>query len=199
MRVWAVKGIEAGAQSLQLALPQAVLLLGQHHDAAPFRGLVGQGGQLGRVGQLVRSSTPVDREKAAAWRLPRVMVPVLSSSSTSTSPAASTARPEVAMTLAWISRSMPAMPMAEQQPADGGGDQADQQGHQDRDGDRRALPGGLDAKEREGQQGAVDQQEDDRESRQQDVQGDLVGRLLPLGAFHHGDHAVQEGLARDWR
>ena len=49
-------------------------------------------------------------------RLPKVMVPVLSSSSVSTSPAASTARPEVAMTLKRTSRSMPAMPMAESRP-----------------------------------------------------------------------------------
>ena len=44
------------------------------------------------------------------------MVPVLSSSNTSMSPAASTARPEVAITLAWIMRSMPAMPMADRRP-----------------------------------------------------------------------------------
>ena len=44
------------------------------------------------------------------------MVPVLSSSSTSTSPAASTARPDIAITFAWIMRSMPAMPMAESSP-----------------------------------------------------------------------------------
>ena len=44
------------------------------------------------------------------------MVPVLSSSSTSTSPAASTARPEVAITLARIMRLMPATPIAESRP-----------------------------------------------------------------------------------
>ncbi len=53
---------------------------------------------------------------AVAWRLPSVIVPVLSSSSTSTSPAASTARPDMAMTLAWIMRSMPAMPIADSSP-----------------------------------------------------------------------------------
>ncbi len=53
---------------------------------------------------------------AAACRLPSVMVPVLSSSSTSTSPAASTARPEVAMTLACIMRLMPATPIADSSP-----------------------------------------------------------------------------------
>ena len=30
---------------------------------------------------------------------------------------------------------------------------------------------------------------------QQDVERDLVRRLLPLGAFHQRDHAVQKGLA----
>ena len=44
------------------------------------------------------------------------MVPVLSSSSASTSPAASTARPLVATTLKRISRSIPAMPMADSSP-----------------------------------------------------------------------------------
>ena len=60
-----------------------------------------------------RSSTPATGKKAAAWRLPSVIVPVLSSSSVSTSPAASTARPDIASTLKRTSRSMPAMPMAE--------------------------------------------------------------------------------------
>ena len=53
---------------------------------------------------------------AAAWRLPSVMVPVLSSSRTSTSPAASTARPEVAITFACIMRLMPATPIADSRP-----------------------------------------------------------------------------------
>ena len=50
---------------------------------------------------------------SVARRLPKVMVPVLSSSSVSTSPAASTARPDMASTLRCTSRSMPAMPIAE--------------------------------------------------------------------------------------
>ena len=63
-----------------------------------------------------RVAHPLQVGSAVACRLPSVMVPVLSSSSTSTSPAASTARPDMAMTLAWIMRSMPAMPMAERSP-----------------------------------------------------------------------------------
>ena len=59
------------------------------------------------------SLTPGIGKKAAAWRLPSVIVPVLSSSSTSTSPDASTARPDSASTLRRTSRSMPAMPIAD--------------------------------------------------------------------------------------
>lgn len=44
------------------------------------------------------------------------MVPVLSSRSTSTSPAASTARPDMAITFRRISRSIPAIPMADSSP-----------------------------------------------------------------------------------
>ena len=85
-------------------------------DAAALGRLVGQRGELRGVGQLPLRCTPGAGMKAAAWRLPSVMVPVLSSSSTSTSPAASTARPEVAITLACIMRLMPAMPMADSRP-----------------------------------------------------------------------------------
>ena len=57
--------------------------------------------------------TPGAGRKSLACRLPSVMVPVLSSKSVSTSPAASTARPDIASTLKRIRRSMPAMPIAD--------------------------------------------------------------------------------------
>ena len=70
-----------------------------------------------------------------ACRFPRVIVPVLSSSSTLTSPAASTARPDIARTLCWRTRSIPAMPIAERSAADRRRDEADQQ--RDQHGGRR--------------------------------------------------------------
>ncbi|RMS52540.1 hypothetical protein ALP65_04651 [Pseudomonas aeruginosa] len=60
--------------------------------------------------------TPGAAYSALQRRLPKVMVPVLSSSSTWTSPAASTARPDLAITFRRTRRSMPAMPMAESRP-----------------------------------------------------------------------------------
>ena len=62
------------------------------------------------------SLTPVMARNSTACRLPSVMVPVLSSSSEFTSPAASTALPLIASTLCCITRSMPAIPMAESNP-----------------------------------------------------------------------------------
>ena len=59
------------------------------------------------------ADTPVTGRNSVACRLPMVMVPVLSRSSVFTSPAASTARPEMASTLRCTSRSMPAMPIAD--------------------------------------------------------------------------------------
>ena len=62
------------------------------------------------------SVTPGTGRKAVAWRLPRVIVPVLSSSKVSMSPATSTARPDLAITFALSALSMPAMPMAGSRP-----------------------------------------------------------------------------------
>jgi hypothetical protein len=53
----------------------------------------------------------------------------------------------------------------------------------------------LHTEQGERQQGGGGQQEHQGQRHQQDGQGDLVGGLLALGAFHHGDHAVEEGLA----
>ncbi len=124
-----------------------------------------------------------------AIRLPRVMVPVLSRSSVSTSPAASTARPLRAMTFLREQPVHAAMPMAESRPADGGGDEAHQERHHRR---RRQLDPAVDAS---GTRRHAGEEEDQGQPHQQDVQGDLVGRLLPRGALHQGDHPVEERLA----
>ncbi len=62
------------------------------------------------------SVTPGAGMNSVAWRLPNVIVPVLSSSSVSTSPAASTARPDIASTFCCSTRSIPAIPIAESNP-----------------------------------------------------------------------------------
>ena len=59
------------------------------------------------------SLTPSTGINAWAWRLPKVIVPVLSNIKMSTSPAASMALPLIANTLAWFKRLIPAIPIAE--------------------------------------------------------------------------------------
>ena len=109
--------MNVASELVDVALAQSEVCLGQHDDAAAFGRFVGQRRELRRVGQRRAASTPGARDELdRPADCPSVIVPVLSSSSTSTSPAASTARPDMAITLAWIMRSMPAMPMAESRP-----------------------------------------------------------------------------------
>ena len=131
---------------------------------------------------------------SVASRLPNVTVPVLSSSSVSTSPAASTARPDIASTLKRTSRSMPAMPMADSSAPIVVGNQRHEQRHQHDDRDRAAGIGGV------ARDGRGREHEDDGQADQQNVERDLVRRLLPLGALDQLDHAVEErdaGRRRD--
>ena len=126
MRVWAVNGHELGAGAARAREVEA--LLGQHDDRAALGRLVGQARELGGLGQLRARSTPAAGRKAAAWRLPKVMVPVLSSSSVE----------HVAGRLDRPARHGQHVALHEavhagdadgrQQRADGGRDEADQQG-----------------------------------------------------------------------
>ena len=140
--------------------------------------------------------TPGAGRNADAWRLPSVMVPVLSSSRTSTSPAASTARPDIAMTFLAIKPTDPGDADRREQRADGRGDQADEQRDEHGDRHRLARLRRIDAVDRVRQQRDRGVQEDERQAGEQDRERDLVRRLLPARRFDHRDHAVEEGLAR---
>ena len=78
--------------------------------------------------------TPGTEMTSVANRLPKVMVPVLSSSRVSTSPAASTARPDMASTLNLHQPVHAGDADGRQQPADGGRNERDEQCHQHGDG-----------------------------------------------------------------
>ncbi len=103
---------EVRVELAQIVLADPVLL-GEHDDRAALGRLVGQRRAAARPRPAPARTTPGMGMNAEAWRLPSVIVPVLSSSSTSTSPDASTARPESASTLRRTRRSMPAMPIAD--------------------------------------------------------------------------------------
>ena len=74
-----------------------------------------------------------------------------------------------------------------QQPADGGRNERDEQ--RDKHGDGK-IGSRIGAEALQGHNG---DQEDDGHAGEQDAERDLVGRLLPLGAFDERNHAIEEG------
>jgi hypothetical protein len=175
------------ADGRHLVLAQPVLL-GQHDDRAPFGGLIGQRGELCDLGEVglgdaghgheLRRLAVAERDGAGLVEEQDV---------------------DVARCLDGTAREGEHVAAHEpvhardadraEQGADGGGDEGHEQGDQRRDRDVRVGVVG------EGLQRDDDDDEDERQRGEQDVQGDLVGRLAPLGALDERDHPVQEGLA----
>ena len=59
MRVWAVNGTNSACgQFVNLAAADAILVLGQHDDAAAFGRFIGEAGKLGGVGQFLLGRRP---------------------------------------------------------------------------------------------------------------------------------------------
>ncbi len=112
MRVWAVKGTNVAPRAARSRPRRPYSFLARTTMLRPS-GVSSASDANCAASASSATDTPEAGTNSVAWRLPRVMVPVLSSSNTSTSPAASTARPDMATTLALPSRFMPAMPMAE--------------------------------------------------------------------------------------
>ena len=104
----------------------------QHDDRAAFGRFVGERRELRGVGEFLIGDAGRRDRNPSACRLPNVMVPVLSSSSVSTSPAASTARPLIARTLLLHQPVHAGDADGRQQTADGRRNQADEQRDQDR-------------------------------------------------------------------
>ena len=70
MRVCAEKGMNVRLVLGNFAAAQAVLLLGQHDDGAALGRLVGQAGELRRVGQFALARRPCSGMNSTACRLP---------------------------------------------------------------------------------------------------------------------------------
>ena len=197
MRVWAVNGTNVRVQLVRRRAragrtspwpaPRCCGLRASRRPARP----------AARRRPAPARSRPAPGGTPTAWRLPRVMVPVLSSSSTSTSPAASTARPDVAITFACIMRSMPAMPMADSRPPMVVGIRQTSSATSTVTRDRRALPGRLDAVDRERQQrDAVASRKMIVSAASRMVSAISLGVFWRLAPSTMRDHAVEEGLAR---
>ena len=186
------EGYKFGVGRGQLPPAQPVALLGQHDDGAPFRRLVGQRRELRRVGQLrlVNARRGVEgRGHAVAQgdRARLVQQQHVHVAGGLHCPAAG------GQHVALDEPVHAADTDGAQQAADGRRDEADQQGDEHRHGRGRAgqprFGFGVGGERPQRDNG---QQKDDRQPAQQDGQGDLVGRLLSLGPFNQGDHAIQE-------
>ena len=189
MRVWAVKGMNVALSARHVAAADAVFLLGQHDDGAALGRLVGQRGELRRVGEFL-SLTPVYRNEfrglAVAERDRAGLV--------------EQQRIDVARRLDGAARHREHIEAHQsvhagdadrrQQRADRGRDQGHEQRHQHQHRHDAAGIGGEARNRRHGED------EDDRQAGEQDVERDLVRRLLALRAFDQRDHAVEEGRAR---
>ena len=171
------------------ALTDPVALLGEHDDRAPLGGLVGEARELRRFGQLALVD-PGEREElgrlAVAERDRPGLVEQERRAVAGRLDRAPAEREHVA----------PHEPVhagdadRREQAADGGRDQADEERNEH---DHVLLGARVD---RERLQRDDGEQEDDRQAGEQDVERDLVRRLLALGALDEGDHPVEEALTR---
>ena len=135
------------------------------------------------------SGTPGAGITSVAMRLPKVMVPVLSSSR-GVHVARRLHRPAGGGQHVELQQPVHAGDAyGREQAPYGRGDQADEQGAEH---DGFELHAGIAA---EPHQRHHHDQEHQRQPRQQHGQRDLVGRLPAVGAFDHGDHAVEEAGA----
>ena len=173
------------AQGSHVASPNVVLLLRQHNNRPPFRGLVRQRRQLRRIRQFARRHAgqrkelgrlPVtQRDRAGLVQQQRIDIPR-----------------RLDRTSRHRQHIEPHQPVharnadRRKQRPDRRRDQRDEQRHQNDDRDRTA---GI---SRETRDRGDSKHEDDRQTRQQNVQRDLVRRLLPFRALHQRDHPIQE-------
>ena len=183
------EGHKLGVNAGQIAPAQVVLLLGQHHDGAALGSFVGERRKLRGIGQPllahVRRGHELRRLAVAqgdgAGLVEQQRIHVAGGFH-----GASAHGQHVVLHQAVHAGDAD----SREQPADGGGNEADQQRHQHEDCLRRAGVNG------EGLQRDHRQQKDDGQAGEQNAEGDLVGRLLARGAFNQRDHAIEEGLAR---
>ncbi len=180
------EGDEVRLVGLELALADPVLL-GEDDDRAALGRLVGERGELRRLGQLglldprhrdeLRRLAVAERDRAGLVEQQHVDV------------AGRLDRPSGEGEHVVADEAVHAGdPDRREQGADRGRDQR----HQQRDqGDDRGVGAGELG---EGAQRDDDGEEDEGEPGEQDVEGDLVRRLAPLGPLDQGDHPVEEAL-----
>ncbi len=172
----------------QLAAAQPVILLGQNHDRAPLGSLIGQRRELCSVRHFGFAYTRCGKKSRclpiAESDRPRLI------EQQSVHVAGSLHRSSRHGKHVVLDQSVHAGDAdGGQQAANGRRDEAHQQRNQHEHRLRRTRVN------RERLQGHDSQQKDDGQTGQQNIQRNLVGCLLALGAFDQRNHAIEEGLA----
>ena len=186
--------MELGVVRGNLPAAQRIFFLREHDDGAPFRGFVCQAGQLRGIRQFGLRDP---RRRHECHRLP--------ASERDGARLVEQQRVDVAGGLDRLSAHREDVVLHHAVHA-GDADRREQsanrrrnQAHEQRDidGNRRRCPrsGRRDAVEGVGHQRRNGEQKDDRQAGDQDVQRDLVGRLLTLGTLDERNHAIEERLA----
>ena len=173
---------------LQLTAAEVVLFLRQYDDRAAFRRLIRQRRELRRIGQLrFRNSRRryKARRLAIAQRDGAGLVEQQSVDIACGFHGAARHGEHIMLHQAIHARNS----NGREQPANRRRNQANQQRDQHEHGLRRA---GVNCKWLERDHC---QQKDDRQSGEQNIQRDLIRRLLSLGAFDQSNHAIKESLA----
>ena len=188
---------EGGFVMRHFAAAQSVFVFRQHHDGAAFRSFVGQARKLRGIGQIDLGDA-FDGQKFHR----------LAIADGDGAGLVEQQRVDVARRFDRLAAHGENVVLHHaihagdadggEQSADGGRDQAHQQRNQHGDRRNASRARRRNAVFGEGLQRDHGQQEDQRQAGDQDVERDLVGRLLALGAFHQRDHAIEKRLARDW-
>ncbi len=179
---------EFGAETAEVATTEIVFFFGEHDDGAAFGGFVGEGGELGNVGQAFGADVGGGEkfrglaiaEGDGAGLVEEKGVDVACSFDGAAGHSENVVLDEAIHACDADGG---------EEGADGGGDEADEKGDEDEDGLRCVRVDSV------GLQRGDGEQEDDGEAGEQDAEGDFVGSLLALGAFDESDHAVEEGFA----
>ena len=187
------EGDELRAERLHVAAADAVPFLGQHDDRPTFRGFVGEARQLGGIGEIpftharrrqeVGCLPVAERDCAGLVEQEHVHV------------AGGLHRAAAGCQDIGADHAVDACDAdRRQQSTDRGGGEADEERREHRQTERFTAARGTDRIHREGKECGGDHEKDEREAGQEDVEGDLVGRFLPLRALHHRDHLVEKTL-----
>jgi hypothetical protein len=183
------KGDKVRAHAFHVALAKLELLLGQYDDGTPFRRFVGQARKLRRIGKLVRPNPghgeKLGRHAVADGDRPRFVEEKRVDIAGGFDGAAAH-RNHVLAQEAIHARNAD----RRKQAANRGRNQTNEKSHHRRGRQRHARIVGERHQRHDGKK------EHQREPDEQDVERDLVGRLLTRSSLHESDHAIEKGFAR---